>query len=80
MLENETGRGSEHDLGRAEQLLGSKYNPYEVSDIFSYFKPEESKTMMDDLANRLEGQNDTEQDKIRSAWLKHTADRASQNR
>lgn len=58
-----------HDTERAQNLLGNRYNPYEVSDIFSYFKPEQTDQMLGDLEQRLSMASEDEKDSIRSAWL-----------
>ena len=40
---------------RAENLLGSRYNPMEYADIKSYFKPEETSARLNHLEQALEG-------------------------
>lgn len=68
-----------HNTERAENLLGELYNGMEVDDIFSYFKPEETEKMMDQLENDLSGISDKkEKNEIRRKWLDESAEKASE--
>ena len=62
---------------RAENLLGSRYNPMEYADIKSYFKPEETSARLNHLEQALEGKTPDQQSEIRSDWLNNLADEAT---
>jgi hypothetical protein len=56
---------------KAERLLAGRYNPHEISDVFSHMKPEDINRLLDDLADELNLSMDEEtKDATRAAWLR----------